>query len=163
MPVFISHRTTDDKIAQAVANRLKYTHGISVWIDDFDKEAQSYKGGERNITNLILKRLGDCTNLLAIVTANTTGSWWVPFEVGVARQAPRVITTFTNLVSGLPEYLTEWPVLRGEEAIDQFANLYKKQQQILNDSIIRKSETASNQFDRVDAFHRTLKANLGQR
>ena len=45
MPVFISHRTTDDKIAQAVANRLKYTHGSRFCFDDYYTHAKRYMGG----------------------------------------------------------------------------------------------------------------------
>jgi len=161
VPVFISHRTADDQLAQTVANRLRF-HGINVWIDDFDKEAQSYKGGQKNITKLIVDRLNSCTNLLAIVTKNTEGSWWVPFEIGVARQAPRVITTFTDQ-SSLPEYLTEWPILRGQNAIDEFADIYKNKRYYLNESVLRKSEPPSGQFSRVEDFHRSLKIRLGQR
>lgn len=162
MPVFISHRTADNAIALQVAARLRNQHNITCYIDDLDKEAQSLSGSKA-ITELIVKRLTSCTNLLAIVTANTSGSWWVPFEIGVARQAPRVITTFTNLPSGLPEYLQEWPILKGENAIDIFARLYKEQSYTLNQRIVRKSVQESVQLDTVNSFHRTLKSALGQR
>lgn len=162
MPVFISHRTADNAIATQVANRLKIYHGIECYIDDLDREAQGLSG-TKAITSLIVKRLTSCTNLLAIVTKNTSGSWWVPFEVGVARQAPRVISTFTDLYSGLPEYLEEWPILRGEGAIDMFARLYKEQKVVLNERIIRKSVSEADQIATVDSFHRSLKASLGQR
>ncbi len=162
MPVFISHRTADNAIALEVANRLRNRHNIQCYIDDLDKEAQGLSGSKA-ITDLIVKRLNSCTNLLAIVTNNTSGSWWVPFEIGVARQAPRVITTFTNLYSGLPEYLEEWPILRGENAIDIFARLYKEQSYALNQQTIRKSVQEPVQLATVDSFHRTLKSSLGQR
>lgn len=131
MPVFISHRTADDALARQAASRLRYYHGIECYIDDIDQELKRAQGTSE-VTALIVRRLNLCTNLLAIVTANTEGSWWVPFEIGVARQAPRVITTLTNQEDySLPEYLREWPRLRGASAIDQFAELYKEQNRVL--------------------------------
>jgi hypothetical protein len=158
MPVFISHRTLDDAIARAVRDRLTYTHNITCYLDDLDRQV-----GAANVTALIVKRLNDCTNLLALVTQNTRGSWWVPFEVGVARQAPRIITSYTNLAQGeLPEFLTEWPVLRGESAIDKFASFYKQQAPVVRRSLVEKFASASEGIAGVDEFHRQLKAALGQ-
>lgn len=163
MPVFISHRTADDGIAQKVAYRLKYHHNITCYIDDIDAELGRARGTAA-VTDLIVNRLTSCTNLLAIVTQNTQGSWWVPFEVGVARQAPRVITAFTNQAdSQLPEYLLEWPRLRGDQAVDTFASYYKRQRRALSEDVLEKRATASQQLRTVDDFHRQLKAALGQR
>lgn len=162
MPVFISHRTVDDPIAKQVYNRLTNVHGITCYLDDVDREAGVANASNR-ITALIVSRLNECTNLLALVTPNTKGSWWVPFEVGVARQAPRIITTFTNLgQSDLPQYLTEWPVLRGDNAVDTFATYYKKQVQVAKRSLVEKYASASEAASTVDTFHRQLKTALGQ-
>jgi len=106
MPVFISHRTTDDSLAKMVFKRLLEVHRIPCYIDDLDREANSARGTAR-VTEVILGRLELCTHLLALVTENTRGSWWVPFEIGVARRAPRIISTYTNVYRDLPEYLKE--------------------------------------------------------
>ena len=162
MPVFISHRTADDRVARTVAQRLENRHDIRGYVDDCDKDANAARGTSR-ITTLIVSRLNMCTHLLALVTDNTKGSWWVPFEIGVARRAPRAISTFTNLTYGLPEYLTEWPVLRGESAIDKFAAAYKAQiatakRMLTAEATISLDERALS----VDSFHSRLKASLGQ-
>jgi hypothetical protein len=163
MPVFISHRTADDAIAQNVATRLEKIHNIRVYIDDID-QALKLAQGTAEITNLLVDRIIGCTNLLAIVSQNTTGSWWVPFEIGIARQAPRAITTMTNQAdSSLPEYLLEWPRLRGDSAVDTFARIYKAQKQNLTEKILRKEGTAFGQMSSVDNFHSSLKLALGQR
>ena len=163
MPVFISHRTADDAVAQQVASRLKYRHGITVYIDDIDQQVSRARGTPA-ITALLVRRVNECTNLLAIVTQNTQGSWWVPFEIGIARQAPRVITSFTNQAdASLPEYLLEWPRLRGDTAVDTFARLYKQQQKLLTEQVMEKRASASAQLSYVDQFHANLKAALGQR
>lgn len=159
MPVFISHRTADDELAQQVHDRLTGLHQIKCYVDNIDLETQNTK----EITALLVRRLKECTNLLALVTENTRGSWWVPFEVGVAREAPRMITTYTNLTQGqLPEYLTEWPVLRGEWGIDQFAISYKKNSPNVKRAFIENRATATEGFTGVEGFHRQLKAALGQ-
>lgn len=162
MPVFISHRTADDTIARRVCDRLVQVHGIPCYLDDLDKEAGLANQSNR-VTSLIVQRLNNCTNLLAIITKNTRGSWWVPFEVGVARQAPRAITSFTNLANGeLPEFLTEWPVVRGDKAIDIFAAMYQQQAGSIKRALIDNTARALEGIAGVEAFHRQLKASLGQ-
>jgi len=163
MPVFISHRTADNEIAQRVAYRLQNKHNITVYIDDIDRELRRVQGTSA-ITGLLVRRVNACTNLLAIVTQNTEGSWWVPFEIGVARQSPRAITTMTNLVDALlPEYLLEWPRLRGDAAVDTFARLYKEQRRVLTEQVLEKRASASMQVSYVDQFQASLKRALGQR
>ena len=163
MPVFISHRTADNEIAQRIAQRLKYQHNIAVYIDDIDQELRRLQGTSA-ITGLLVQRVNACTNLLAVVTQNTEGSWWVPFEIGVARQSPRAITTMTNLLdTSLPEYLLEWPRLRGDAAVDTFARLYKEQQRVLTEQVMEKRASASMQVNYVDQFQASLKRALGQR
>jgi phosphoenolpyruvate carboxylase len=159
MPVFISHRSADDKIANEVYRRLKYRHNIECWIDDIDPQIANSRNSSK-ITSLILDRLDSCTNLLAIVTDNTKESWWVPFEIGVARRAPRAITTFTNLFScQLPEYLNEWPVLKGNNAVDTFAKYYKQQKQMIKEA---QRYSFSKSRVPVDSFHCMLKKALSQ-
>jgi len=162
MPVFISHRTADDGEAKRVAYRLKQIHGIPVYIDDIDQHVAQNRGSPA-ITALLVERITACTNLLALVSANTRGSWWVPFEIGVARQAPRVITTLTTQQdSDLPEYLLEWPRLRGDAAVDKFAELYKAQQRYLTERVIKKQASFSAQVSDVEQFQINLKRALGQ-
>ena len=157
MPVFLSHRTADNVIAKKVYDRLTHRHGIKCYLDDLDKEADHTS----RITALIVDRLTSCTNLLALIPRNTQGSWWVPFEVGVARQAPRIITSYTDLSHGvLPEFLTEWPVLRGESAVDTFAEHYKRQVVNLRRNLVEHQGSVSERMTRVSMFHRELKAAL---
>jgi len=157
MPVFISHRSADNAIALEVYNRLVYYHRITCYLDDLDKEA----GNSKNITKHILNRLNSCTHLIAIMTENTKGSWWVPFEIGVARRAPRVISSFTYLYDcDLPEYLKEWPVLRGQSAVDTFACFYKEGKSLLES---QRYYSFSTQVQSIDEIHYRMKSELGQR
>jgi len=163
MPVFISHRTADNEIAKHVADRLKNHHGIPVYIDDIDQDVGRARGTPA-ITALLVQRISMCTNLLAIISQNTVGSWWVPFEIGVARQAPRTITSLTNQGdASLPEYLLEWPRLRGDTAIDTFARIYSEQGRVLTEQVLRNQAPVSLQIGYVEQFHASLKKALGQR
>lgn len=161
MPVFISHRSADNALAQQVATRLTQTHGIKCYLDDIDQRLKS--ATQQELTRILVDMVNKCTNLLAVITANTEGSWWVPFEIGVAKQAPRVICSITNQSdTSLPGYLMEWPRLRGEKAIDEFAKLYTLQKKFLTENVLEKRVAASLQISTVDSFHRSLKAALGQ-
>ena len=156
MPVFISHRTIDDSIAKKIYDRLSgYPHYIQCYLDDFDDEAKNTS----QITKVILDRIESCTHLVAVVTANTKGSWWVPFEIGVARRAPRVISSFTSLYSWeLPDYLKEWPILKGQDAIDVFARFYKEGKKLVETQYY----SFTKQISEVDSVHKKLKSALGQ-
>jgi hypothetical protein len=171
MPIFISHTTKDDALAQDVVFRLKYIHGITCYIDDIDKELANNRG-KSSLTPLLVDRLRKCDTLLAVVTENTKRSWWVPFEIGTAREMPRVITSFTHLPEpsqyssqeSLPEYLLEWPRLRTNREIDIFAGEYKRKSTLLEKSA--SMENFSQKSPSVDAarnFEATIMRSLGQR
>lgn len=151
MPVFISHRTADDAKAQALAFRLYTYHNIKCYLDDFDPEART----THEITNLILGRINMCTHLMALVTNATVGSWWVPFEIGVARQGDRRITTFDASSVTLPEFLSEWPVMTTEAHLDLFAEAYHRDRSAK--PIMEKYARDSRPIGTADDFHNLLK------
>jgi len=158
MSVFLSHRTKDNDLARAIYQRLTRFHGIECYIDDFDDEAQL--ASSKEITTIIMSRLDSCSHLLALVTDNTKGSWWVPFEIGVARRAPRYITTFIGHYSEkLPSYLKEWPVLKKNSDIDIYAKLYLETK-TRNKILFEKTASFNDQIQRTDNFHNRLKLQL---
>lgn len=160
MPVFISHRTADDAKATSIAYRLRVIHNINCYVDDLDPLTRTTK----KITDLILSRIASCTHILALVTDNTIGSWWVPFEVGVARQSERRISSYDSSSKPLPEYLDEWPVLRGDSAVDKFAASYHQdasKAKSLLESFSGK-QAGFRPVSSPDEFHRSLKSALGQ-
>ena len=46
---------------------------------------------------------------MALVSSTTAESWWVPFEIGVATDKERRITSFALAAVKLPDFLTVWP------------------------------------------------------
>lgn len=157
MPVFISHRTADDAKAQALAQRLHTKHNIRCYVNDFDPEAKT----TREITNLIVNRINICTHLMALVTNATVGSWWVPFEIGVARQGERRITSFDSSTVELPEFLTEWPVMTSETDLDLFAEAYHRDRAAK--PLMEKYASASRSIHTPDEFHAALKSAIRNR
>lgn len=151
MPVFISHRTPDDSKAQALAHRLSTRHNIRCYLDHFDPEART----TREITNLIVGRINVCTHLMALVTNATVGSWWVPFEIGVARQGDRRFTSFDSSTVTLPEFLAEWPVMTTETDLDLFAEAYHRDRAAK--PIMEKYASGTRPISTADEFHAQLK------
>lgn len=133
MPVFISYRHTDRVKAHDVYNKLTDS-GIHCYLDVIDEESKNTS----DITDVITKNIKRCTHLLAIISQNTNGSWWVPFEIGEATVLNRRICSYAfqdnhtslsryylSLYSNiLPEYLQKWPVLLSNLDLDKFIEQY---------------------------------------
>lgn len=154
MPVFISHRTADDDLADRVYVYLT-SQKISCYIDNLDRETKT----TADITELILRRLSLTSHLIAVVTQNTAGSWWVPFEIGVATEAAKRIASYTRYRVLLPEYLLRWPALQGDLDLSAFAAEYKRDRSILER---RAGFGRAEQRSDAESFHRSLKAAIGQ-
>ncbi|MCX7553719.1 toll/interleukin-1 receptor domain-containing protein [Marinicella sp. S1101] len=169
MPIFISHTTKDDLLARKVYSRLKIVHSIDCYIDDMDKELENNRG-KSSLTPILVDRLRKCDTLLVVVTENTKESWWVPFEIGTAREMPRVISSFTPLLDHssyswekkIPEYLLEWPRLRSDSDIDTFAYEYKQKQILLEYGAMKMDGIRANASD-VRQFESSLMKTLNQR
>lgn len=167
MPVFISHRTMDDSLAKRIYNRLTTVHSIQCWIDDILPSQPPEK-----ITSVVIENINKCTHLLVVMTDNTQGSWWVPYEIGVAEQGERAISTYSEMANlKLPEFLWHWPVLMGDSAIDRFAQIYKQERivvEALNTSRGHEKIANSVNFSAASIrsspaqFHSKLKSALGQ-
>ena len=70
MPVFISHRSSDNTVAMEIHRHLS-VFGIKCYVDELDKVLQT----TNDIASIIQQRLGECTHLLAVVSTHTQASW----------------------------------------------------------------------------------------
>lgn len=157
MPVFISHKKADRNKAIQIADYLR-NHQIICYIDELDPSLKTTS----DITNSIMQRVKQCTHLMAVVSDNTTESWWVPFEIGVASEASRRICSYRLNFVQLPEYLEKWPILSSGQQLDNFAHFYRQDQSVpLSESRLFKSQS-SRTIGTPESFHRHLKASLGQ-
>ncbi|WP_298910799.1 toll/interleukin-1 receptor domain-containing protein [uncultured Psychrobacter sp.] len=134
MSVFISYRHTDRNTAAQIAREFD-ANNIKYYFDVTDDESRSTE----DITEVITKNIKKSTHLLAIVSPSTTGSWWVPFEIGQATISNRRICSyavknsslnlsgmsFSFLKGFLPEYLQKWPILVSRIDLHKFIEQYK--------------------------------------
>lgn len=174
MSVFISYRHTDRNTACAIAREL-FSNNISYYLDIIDDESKSTD----DITEVITKNIKMSTHLIAVISTNTAGSWWVPFEIGEATIANRRICSYATSVGSsnlslmsnrhitnlLPEYLRKWPVLVSRADLEEFIKQYR-----IDNSTFGIEESRNRQFDSIssngltkagaDSFHRNLKNRL---
>ena len=111
--VFISHKGEDMRIAEAVGDELQ-RNGLSGYLDRWDPAVE---GDSPELEDYIRRIIRETKTILAIVTENTPLSWWVPFEIGVARETDSQIATYLDVNRQsrarieLPSYLKKWPIL----------------------------------------------------
>lgn len=167
MPVFISYRHTDRQLAISIDQKLK-SEGIKTYLDVLDEESLL---STEDITNIITRRMKECTHLLAIISDDTSKSWWVPFEIGEATFAENRIATFQKDIDDdkLPIYLKKWPKMKMLSHIEYFILSYKNDMKYTpsmesvsaNDGY-KKMYESRGYTTTADQFHKALKRSLGQ-
>lgn len=168
MSVFISYRRNDFNIALGIHSRLKAA-GIDTYVDLLDSESQSTD----DITSVITKNISSSTHLIAILSSQTTLSWWVPFEIGEATILGRRIASYNTGLSNLPEYLSKWPQMNSMSHIDYFINEYKNDRisSLLESSTVsRESRSSGDTYTKsfsviqanADKFHNSLKQKISR-
>jgi hypothetical protein len=112
-----------------------------------------------DITAVILKRIGQCSHMMAVVSGQTQGSWWVPFELGAASNSNRRISSYKSSATVvLPEYLSKWPIMKSYSDLEKFIQLYKRDKTIS----FNESRASYQDISSADQFHRSLKQSIGQ-
>lgn len=134
MSVFISYRHTDRTTAIQIAREFD-ANNIKYYLDVTDDESKSTE----DITEVITENMKKSTHLIAVISPSTSGSWWVPFEIGQATMSNRRICSyavansslnlnvmsFRVMASHLPEYLQKWPILVSRVDLSKFIEQYK--------------------------------------
>jgi len=155
--VFISHKNTDSLIADRVARRVR-ANGLETYLDIIDDAL--LKDGP-DLADVLLKRMSECQQLIAVVSTSTKDSWWVPWEIGVGSEKGFRMASFSESYVSLPSYLEKWPALHTDAHIDLYCAYSVRTETSLNNRMrnvltedrrveLRKSES-------VD-FHKQLKA-----
>ena len=151
MPVFLSHKSEDKPKALAIRGFLQ-GEGVTCYLDVLDPELQSTD----DITSTIVTRVGQCTHLMAVVSHQTGKSWWVPFEIGVATETSKRISTFQTSYTSLPDFLKKWPIMKTDAHLREFVRLYR----LDTSTPITERRHGSATIHSADQFHRSLKAAL---
>jgi hypothetical protein len=110
--VFLSHRRADKPLTETVADILAEL-GVHYRFDADDEDTRRAAAlgmvGDQALVHAIERGVQHSTRLLGVLSAETTGSWWVPYEIGVGRTSG-VPVSFLVLASirsmqALPEYV----------------------------------------------------------
>ena len=111
--VFISHKGDDMDLAEDIGDTL-HSNGIQGYLDMWDPAVD---GDSPELEDHLRNVIRFTPSILAVVTENTPLSWWVPYEIGVARETESQIATFLSVdelsskIVELPSYLGKWPIL----------------------------------------------------
>lgn len=157
--VFISHKSTDVVVAKKVSDRIK-RNGLDTYLDVID-DALLKDGPE--LADHLLRRMGTCDQLIAVVSSQTKESWWVPWEIGVGSEKGFRMASFSEGYVTLPSYLEKWPSLKTELDIDLYCRYSKIAQNRIDEGVRSlQSEVAKDRIFKSNAFdfHRDLKAAL---
>ena len=111
--VFVSHTTKDDALAEEVAMCIR-SFGLTAWVDSDNLAAKNDGPGMASkIQGAIIRSY--C--LLAVVTNATNASWWVPFEIGIAWDRNKYLSTYGDPRVPLPSFLAAWPHVKDREML----------------------------------------------
>jgi hypothetical protein len=156
MKVFISHQKADSATASAIARRLQTTHQIECYVDVIDPVLA--RSGE-SLGDYLRSEMGKCTQLIAVVSASTKSSQWVPWEIGMATEKQFPLATYLGDGTPTLEFLAKWPYLRSMSDVDEYANASRSAQTVLRKSVLTQDAA---QRSATGEFFRTLRAALRQ-
>jgi hypothetical protein len=92
--VFLSHRAPDKPIARAIASVLSALD-VHYWLDENDLDLQRAAAlgwlGDSRLVHAIERGVRHCTALLGLLSGQTVGSWWVPYENRLLSSGGKVI------------------------------------------------------------------------
>ena len=120
--VFVSHTTKDDALADEVADCIR-SYGLTAWVDS-EHLAPDHDGpGMASKIKRVIRR-SYC--LLAVVTGATSKSWWVPFEIGVASDRRRFLSSYGEPTVALPSFLAAWPRVKDHDELHPWCEQVKE-------------------------------------
>ena len=128
--VFVSHRKDDVDEAERIA-WLACQKGYDYWLDIYDPSLGGYPGAahatvsEAKVVALTIEMaLLNSTHVVAVITANTPGSAWVPYEYGRVKDpvpnATQAACWMSPAVTVFPEYLHLGEILRSESMLQKW-------------------------------------------
>lgn len=128
--VFISHRQADDQQARRIAF-LAHQEGFNYWLDVLDPSLTGLppESDARIVAAIIEMALLNSTHVIAVMTGNTKGSEWVPYEYGRVKDpvpnSPQAACWISSALSNLPEYLYLGAILKTEQEISAWLKNHK--------------------------------------
>ena len=107
--VFLSYRHADQSTALGLANDLD-RQGRRVYIDVHD---ETLVPGQQDLEDALVTAIDNSNTMIVIVSDETQGSWWVPWEIGVSTSIGKPRAMYKLQTYGpLPAYLEKLQRLR---------------------------------------------------
>ena len=120
--IFISHKNTDTALAISVERRIR-ANGLDTYLDTIDDAL--VKDGP-DLADMLLQRMQQCNQLIAVVSEQTKDSWWVPWEIAVGSEKNFRMASYSRSFVSLPSYLKKWPELHSVQDIDLYCQFSKR-------------------------------------
>ncbi len=121
--IFISHQKRDRDACEKIANYI-LSIGIDVYFDEYDYRLSiaSQKGDAKGVVAAIRKGIDSSSHMLCVISPNTLGSKWVPFEVGYGYEKTSLASLTLKGIknSDLPEYIRIAPIIRDLKDLNKF-------------------------------------------
>lgn len=125
--IFISHKNENKNKAYILRDYIKQL-GINTFLDSDDKHLQENVESKNNkgIVDAIEMGVLSATDLLCLISNVTKFSWWVPYELGLAKAHKKemVAVILEKLEDDLPEYLTILDSLSSEIEFEKYIEEY---------------------------------------
>ena len=123
--VFLSHKGEDSGLAEDLG-RILSRQGLSVYLDVWDPKVDD----DLTLETYLREIIRNTDHILAVITTQTALSWWVPFEIGVARETESGIASYVEAKSyrtlKLPSYLVNWSSFSTKDKLRQWASEVKR-------------------------------------
>ena len=120
--VFLSYQHSDQTKALELAKYLDQ-QGREVFVDIYDETLQP---GDTRIDNALMTAINNSETMVIVVSDETQGSWWVPWEIGVSTPYRKPRAMFRPTVTRqLPAYLKRLERLHDLESVNQWVGLNK--------------------------------------
>ena len=134
--------------------------GIEAYLDILDDTISD--NGEK-LTKHIRKKLRECSDVIVVLSDNTKRSWWVPFEIGMAKEKDMPIANYLTSYEKLPEYLEYWPRLKNQQDVKKYVEVRNK----VARQVVLEKQLNHSYYDRADSnisetqkFYEELKKSL---
>lgn len=120
--VFVSHRKADKAEARELATALMEA-GATIYFDEDDEclGNASEEADPARVVRCIDAGLKRCSHLLGLITPQTRGSWWVPYEIGATRAHGKGCAFLVHkTVDVVPAYVAVAEVLPDQAALKKW-------------------------------------------